>query len=153
LLKFKIDYLKLFYILTVFLSFFFGYNKLSEEITNSRVIKSKLSILENGSSENINSWTFDFKNGKHESDNIYLNLYGLPLIKNISITLSSEKDNCSFTYKSTDGWTSGYFDPTLYLNNAPDVKDAGVNPWKHFLEYGWEEKRNFKLIIALITGN
>ena len=36
------------------------------------------------------------------------------------------------------------FDPNLYLELNPDVKSAGVNPYQHFLEFGFNERRRIK---------
>lgn len=36
---------------------------------------------------------------------------------------------------------SKYFDVQYYLENNPDVKNANVNPIKHYLEIGWKENR------------
>ena len=35
-----------------------------------------------------------------------------------------------------------YFDPKWYLETYADVADAGVDPLRHFLEYGEAEGRN-----------
>ncbi len=35
------------------------------------------------------------------------------------------------------------FDPREYLASNPDVTAAGMNPYEHFLRYGWQEKRRF----------
>lgn len=37
--------------------------------------------------------------------------------------------------------TSGVFDPVKYLSANPDVANAGVNPLKHYLDYGMSENR------------
>lgn len=37
---------------------------------------------------------------------------------------------------------SDLFDPTYYLLNYPDVRNAGIDPLSHFIEYGWREGRN-----------
>lgn len=37
---------------------------------------------------------------------------------------------------------SGLFDPTYYLLNNPDVRQADVDPLTHFIEHGWREGRN-----------
>lgn len=34
------------------------------------------------------------------------------------------------------------FDRAYYLENNPDVKESGVNPFKHYMETGWREGRN-----------
>ncbi len=34
------------------------------------------------------------------------------------------------------------FDSEYYLSQRPDVKQAGVNPYQHFLSNGWKEKAN-----------
>lgn len=36
-----------------------------------------------------------------------------------------------------------YFDPQAYLAANPDVAAAGVDPWKHWTEYGFRENRPF----------
>ncbi len=38
--------------------------------------------------------------------------------------------------------TSGFFDPTFYVNQYPDILEAGINPLWHFLLHGVYEKRN-----------
>ena len=37
---------------------------------------------------------------------------------------------------------SGWFDPNYYTGTYEDVRDAGINPLLHFMEYGWKEGRN-----------
>lgn len=37
---------------------------------------------------------------------------------------------------------SKYFDKKWYLNMYPDVKRAGINPVRHYMQYGWREGRN-----------
>ncbi len=37
---------------------------------------------------------------------------------------------------------SKYFDKRWYLKTYPDVKKAGVDPVKHYLQFGWKEGRN-----------
>jgi len=39
-------------------------------------------------------------------------------------------------------YTSGLFDPAYYLNRYPDIRDAGINPLKHYLIFGWKEGRD-----------
>lgn len=34
------------------------------------------------------------------------------------------------------------FTPDFYLRRNPDVAAAGVDPWRHFLEFGWREGRS-----------
>src|SRR4051794_32618805 len=34
------------------------------------------------------------------------------------------------------------FDPEYYLMANPDVAAAGVDPYQHYLQYGWREGRN-----------
>ena len=36
------------------------------------------------------------------------------------------------------------FDPSLYLELNPDVKAAGVDPYKHYLEFGINEGRRIR---------
>jgi glycosyltransferase involved in cell wall biosynthesis/SAM-dependent methyltransferase/uncharacterized coiled-coil protein SlyX len=36
---------------------------------------------------------------------------------------------------------TGIFDPVWYLENNPDVQLTGINPWRHFLQFGiWENR-------------
>jgi hypothetical protein len=43
------------------------------------------------------------------------------------------------------GWLSGFkFDPERYLELNPDVKAAGVDPYRHYLQYGVAEGRRFR---------
>jgi len=37
---------------------------------------------------------------------------------------------------------SGLFDEQYYLSTYPDVRKKGINPLKHFVQYGWKEGRN-----------
>lgn len=37
---------------------------------------------------------------------------------------------------------SEYFDTKYYLRQNSDVRESGVNPLKHFVNYGWKEGRN-----------
>jgi hypothetical protein len=39
-------------------------------------------------------------------------------------------------------YTSGYFDPAYYLKKYPDIRNAGMNPLKHYLVFGWKEGRD-----------
>ena len=43
-----------------------------------------------------------------------------------------------------DAHSSGksYFNSEYYLTSYPDVKNAGVDPYTHFLTHGWREGRN-----------
>lgn len=34
------------------------------------------------------------------------------------------------------------FDPAYYLDRNPDVREAGLDPLRHFLEHGWKEGRD-----------
>ena len=36
---------------------------------------------------------------------------------------------------------SGLFDPSYYLANNIDVRQADMNPIKHYVKYGWSEGR------------
>ncbi|MGE0419100.1 MAG: glycosyltransferase [Acetobacteraceae bacterium] len=36
----------------------------------------------------------------------------------------------------------GFFDPTWYLEQNPDVRDAGLDPLRHFVTHGLEERRD-----------
>jgi hypothetical protein len=38
---------------------------------------------------------------------------------------------------------SGLFDPNVYLSQHEDVRNAGEDPWLHFLRYGLSEGRHF----------
>lgn len=38
---------------------------------------------------------------------------------------------------------AGLFDPNTYLSLQPDVRDAGIDPWWHFLRHGLAEGRHF----------
>lgn len=38
--------------------------------------------------------------------------------------------------------TSSLFDPEWYLARYPDVAESGVEPARHYLEFGWREGRN-----------
>lgn len=37
---------------------------------------------------------------------------------------------------------SGLFDAKYYIETYSDIKEAGIDPLKHFVEYGWKEGRN-----------
>ncbi|WP_297890542.1 hypothetical protein [Sulfurihydrogenibium sp.] len=37
---------------------------------------------------------------------------------------------------------SGLFDSEYYLDEYPDVKQANMDPLKHFVLYGWKEGKN-----------
>ncbi len=41
--------------------------------------------------------------------------------------------------------TQGNFDRALYLRNNPDVAEAGVDPYQHWLDFGQSEGREFPL--------
>ncbi|WP_159656133.1 glycoside hydrolase family 99-like domain-containing protein [Vibrio atypicus] len=38
--------------------------------------------------------------------------------------------------------TQTYFDENYYIENYPDVKEAPISPFEHYLNYGWSEGRN-----------
>jgi hypothetical protein len=40
------------------------------------------------------------------------------------------------------------FDSAGYLIDHPDVAAAGVDPWQHYCQFGWHEKRKFRLLPA-----
>jgi Leishmanolysin/Bacterial pre-peptidase C-terminal domain len=40
------------------------------------------------------------------------------------------------------GITSNGFDPAFYLAHNPDVAAAGIDPYQHYLTYGWKEGRD-----------
>ena len=52
-----------------------------------------------------------------------------PKIESIEVPIYSEN-------------VKAYFDVNYYLNQYPDVKKAGVDPFKHFCTNGWRELRN-----------
>ena len=37
---------------------------------------------------------------------------------------------------------SGLFDKDYYLETNEDVRLAGIDPIKHYIQYGWKEGRN-----------
>jgi hypothetical protein len=38
------------------------------------------------------------------------------------------------------------FDAAGYLIDYPDVAAAGVDPWRHYREFGWREGRKIRLL-------
>ena len=38
------------------------------------------------------------------------------------------------------------FDAASYLIDHTDVAAAGVDPWQHYCEFGWREKRKIRLL-------
>lgn len=38
------------------------------------------------------------------------------------------------------------FDAAAYLIDNPDVAAAGVDPWRHYCEFGWHERRKFLVL-------
>src|SRR3546814_15355097 len=38
--------------------------------------------------------------------------------------------------------SSRWFDAAWYLDAYPDVRDAGMDPAGHYIEFGWKEARN-----------
>jgi hypothetical protein len=36
------------------------------------------------------------------------------------------------------------FDPAAYLELHQDVRDAGIDPWHHYLHHGLHEGRRYK---------
>ena len=57
-----------------------------------------------------------------------------------------EKEKSAAQTKQNDDYKliakSKYFNKRWYLKMYPDVKKAGVNPVKHYLQFGWKEGRN-----------
>jgi hypothetical protein len=56
------------------------------------------------------------------------------------------------------GWTTGRvpsfdFDPAAYLAANPDVKAAGVDPLRHYLEFGRQEGRQASPVTSLLTAD
>jgi hypothetical protein len=48
------------------------------------------------------------------------------------------------SFVKTDLKMSGMFDPNVYLELNPDVKAAGIDPYKHYLMHGYKEGRRIK---------
>src|SRR5580698_3738927 len=46
------------------------------------------------------------------------------------------------TGQSSGLWPHPLFDPTWYLEKYPDVRDAGIDPFLHFLQDGGKEGRS-----------
>ena len=46
------------------------------------------------------------------------------------------------TATGADATNDPLFDAAYYLAHNPDVKAAGVDPYQHYLRYGWKEGRN-----------
>ena len=42
------------------------------------------------------------------------------------------------------------FDAAAYLIDYPDVAAAGVDPWQHYREFGWRERRRFRLLSPIV---
>ncbi len=59
--------------------------------------------------------------------------------ENRKISLINEEINTK-EYKIIKN--SNLFNKRWYLKKYPDVKEAGINPIKHYLRYGWEEGRD-----------
>lgn len=45
------------------------------------------------------------------------------------------------TVAKRDGWFVSDFDETFYLEKYPDIREAGVDPYEHFVQYGRAEGR------------
>ncbi len=60
-------------------------------------------------------------------------------------TLASRPDE-SFPYSRAD------FDARAYLSMNEDIKNAGLDPWKHFVEFGYSEGRRFTSIDETIAS-
>ena len=60
-------------------------------------------------------------------------------------------EQCQFLEMMRSGQTAVLakrFDAAGYLIDHPDVAAAGVDPWQHYCEFGWHEKRKFRLLPA-----
>ena len=57
-----------------------------------------------------------------------------------------ERKLAKYDFKKTKNYKtvadSTLFDADWYLDQNPDVKEAGVDPVWHYLNYGWKEGRN-----------
>lgn len=53
-------------------------------------------------------------------------------------------DERSFSFKNNEkksSYLNSYFSKELYLISNPDVRSAGMDPWRHFVEFGAKEGR------------
>ena len=66
--------------------------------------------------------------------------YGKIEGRRVNSGFNSEKIKGSADYELI--FRSKYFDKHWYLKTYPDVKKAGVDPVKHYLQFGWKEGRN-----------
>jgi len=60
-------------------------------------------------------------------------------------------EQCKFLEMMRSGQTAVLakrFDSAGYLIDHPDVAAAGVDPWQHYCQFGWHEKRKFRLLPA-----
>ncbi len=67
------------------------------------------------------------------------------LMQKANTKIKEKKTKTKKTTESTDYKLiakSKYFDKHWYLKMYPDVKKAGVDPVKHYLQFGWKEGRN-----------
>ena len=67
------------------------------------------------------------------------------LMQKANTKIKEKKTKTKKTTESTDYKLiakSKYFDKRWYLKMYPDVKKAGVDPVKHYLQFGWKEGRN-----------
>jgi len=69
---------------------------------------------------------------------------GFGFIKRL-LFISEIKKRCSYPRKLTNyeiKMIYENFDNDYYLKNNPDVAISGMDPFKHYMTYGWKEKRN-----------
>ena len=85
------------------------------------------------------------RDGAFFDTDFYLNQIDLEEDNLLPDLLAHFYEKGSEAYKSPVQW----FDIQTYADNSKDVVDAGFNPYLHFLEYGYQENREFSPLIEL----
>ena len=103
--------------------------------------------LKTGFMENCNPCE-DFDNGEYMKKHAFVSEFNInPLVHHILYSDDFDYDypiiNCTEMDKNIEIiQESDLFDPELYLKMYPDVKNANVDPYTHFVNYGYKE--NFR---------
>ena len=85
------------------------------------------------------------RDGAFFDTNFYLSQLDFEGDRSLPDLLTHFYEEGSKAYKSPVQW----FDIQTYISNRNDVLESGFNPYLHFLEYGYQENREFSPLIEL----
>ena len=70
--------------------------------------------------------------------NKYLYIFGFVLLILATLRLLELNKNEKFL----NYFSHYYFDPNYYLEHYPEIKAQNINPFDHYVQYGWKEGKN-----------